>query len=271
MGLDSLEKLNPMLPPQIIYEDSDILVLNKPFGLITHPKNKNDTSESVVSWLTNNYPGIENIGEPFIASGTPMPRAGVVHRLDRDTSGLILVAKNNESFLFLKSLFQTRKIQKYYQALVAGQLKKPQGIIDSPLGRIGLKWTTKLNGPDAKSIEDPRFGNHALHGPNRDKKMIDKKEAVTEYRTLKKFKKFTLLEVMPKTGRTHQIRVHLNSIGYPVCGDVIYGFKKNLKPPGLTRLFLHAYKLEFITPQGKALTIEVDLPAELSDVLENLS
>ena len=246
------------MSPEIVYEDSEILVLNKPFGLITHSKNKDDKSESVVSWLTENYPGIENVGEPFIASGTAMPRAGVVHRLDRDTSGLILVAKNNEAFLFLKNMFQTRTIQKHYQALVAGQLKKAQGIIDSPLGRIGLKRTVQIEG----------------------KKMIDKKEAVTEYKTLRYFpakggsasggNNFTLLEVMPKTGRTHQIRVHLNSIGHPVCGDIIYGYKKTPKPPGLKRLFLHAYKLEFVTPDGKALTLETDLPEELQKVINML-
>ena len=244
--------------PSIVYEDNNLLVLNKPFGLITHPKNKHDQSESVVSWLTLKYPGIESVGEPFIASGTPTPRAGVVHRLDRDTSGLILVAKHDEAFLFLKNLFQTRKIQKYYQALVMGHLKNPRGVIDSPLGRIGLKRTTQIHG----------------------KKLIDEKEAVTEYRTLKKFsakggstsggKNYTLLEVMPKTGRTHQIRVHLNSIGHPVCGDVIYGFKKVLPPAGLKRLFLHAYKLEFTTPDGKALTIEADLPDDLQNTLNAL-
>ncbi len=236
------------LEPQIVYEDKNLLAIDKPFGLITHPKNRDDKSESVVSWLVSKYPEIENIGEPFIASGTPMPRAGVVHRLDRDTSGLLLVAKTTEAFVFLKNLFQTRKIQKHYQALVSGHLKNPSGIIDSPLGRIGLKRTTKIQG----------------------KKLIDQKEAVTEYRTLKKFEKFTLLEVLPKTGRTHQIRVHLNSIGHPVCGDMIYGFKKADKPEGLTRLFLHAYKLEFATPDGKALTLETDLPQDLQNVLNKL-
>jgi 23S rRNA pseudouridine1911/1915/1917 synthase len=242
----------------IVYEDNNLLVLNKPAGLITHPKNISDTQDSVTGWLMGKYPHIKNIGEPFIASGKEIPRAGVVHRLDKDTSGLLIAAKNNESFFYLKNLFQERKIKKHYLALVNGRPKEPKGIISAPLGRIGLKRTTKI------------IGN----------KLIDKKEALTEYRTLKEFKDHTLLEVTPRTGRTHQIRVHLNSIGTPVSGDNIYGFKRVKSPSGLTRLFLHAYKLEFTAPpsakaskgkpDGKKLVLETDLPEELQNVLNML-
>lgn len=232
----------------IVYEDENILVLNKPAGLITHPKNISDTQDSVTGWLSSKYPAIKNIGEPFIASGQEVPRAGVVHRLDKDTSGLLVVAKNDESFFYFKKLFQDRKIKKYYLALVNGRPKEPKGVISFPLGRIGLKRTTKI------------IGN----------KLIDKKEALTEYKTVKKFANHTLLEVAPQTGRTHQIRVHLNSIGTPVAGDVIYGFKRAKSPMGLRRLFLHAYKLEFTTPDGKKMTLETDLPEDLSRLLENL-
>ena len=129
-----------------------------------------------------------------------------------------------------------------------GGPKESKGIISSPLGRIGLKRTTKIIGD----------------------KLIDEKEAETEYRTIKSYKNYTLLEVAPKTGRTHQIRVHLNSIGTPVAGDNIYGFKKAKSPDGLKRLFLHAYKLEFTAPGGKKLVIEADLPGELQKVLKML-
>lgn len=232
----------------IVYKDKDIIVLNKPAGLITHPKNANDTQNSVTSWLIEKFPDIKNIGEPFIASGKEVSRAGVVHRLDKDTSGLLVVAKNNKAFFYLKGLFQERKIKKHYLALVEGRPKESKDIILAPLGRIGLKRTTRI------------IGN----------RLIDKKEAITEYKTIKNFKDYTLLEVTPRTGRTHQIRVHLNSIGHPVAGDPIYGFRKSSPSSGLKRLFLHAYKLEFTAPDSKNLVLETDLPDELQKVLNML-
>lgn len=237
-----------MTVPQIVYEDDNFLVINKPSGLITHQKNLEDKQLSVVDWVVKNYPELKEIGEPFIASGAPVPRAGIVHRLDKDTSGLMIVAKNNDAFFYFKNLFQTRKIKKHYLALVHGRPKEPKGTISSPLGRIGMKRTTKIIG----------------------KKLIDKKEAETEYRTIKNSTDFTLLELTPKTGRTHQLRVHLNSIGHPVAGDPVYGFKKLLPPPGLDRLFLHAYKLEFPTPDGKSLVLEADLPDNLQKVINSI-
>lgn len=236
------------MTPQIIYEDKDFLVINKPAGLITHQKNIDDDQPSVVDWVIKNYPGSDSIGEPFMASGKPVARAGIVHRLDKETSGLLLIAKNNEAFFYFKGLFQTKKIKKYYLALVQGAPKNERGVIKSPLGRIGLKRTTKISG----------------------KKLIDQKEAETEYKTVRNFEKFTLLELSPKTGRTHQLRVHMNSIGHPITGDTVYGFKKLKNPEGQERLFLHAYKLEFTTPDGKAMTLETDLPEELQKILNAL-
>lgn len=232
----------------IVYEDKNLLVLNKPAGLITHPKNLTDTQNSVTGWLIEKYPELKNVGEPFVASGKEIPRAGVVHRLDKETSGLLLTAKNNEVFFYLKKLFQDRKIKKHYLALVNGRPKESKGMISAPLGRIGLKRTTKMVG----------------------KKLVDKKEALTEYLTVKNFDNYTLLDIILHTGRTHQIRVHLNSIGTPVSGDKVYGFKKLKSPTGLSRLFLHAYKLEFTAPDGKKMVIETDLPEDLQKVLNKL-
>lgn len=236
------------MTPQIVYEDGDFLVINKPAGLITHQKNLEDKQPSIVDWVVQNYPGLKEVGEPFIASGAPVSRAGIVHRLDKDTSGLMIIAKDNDVFFYFKNLFQTRKIKKHYLALVHGRPKEPKGVISSPLGRIGMKRTTKIIG----------------------KKLIDKKEAETEYQTIKNFTDFTLLELTPKTGRTHQLRVHLNSIGHPVAGDLVYGFKKLPPPPELERLFLHAYKLEFQTPGGKSLVLEADLPDDLQKVIDKI-
>jgi len=225
-----------------VYEDKNILVINKPSGLITHPKNAEDNQDSVTGWLIEKYPEIKTVGEDPL-------RPGLVHRLDKDTSGLLVVAKNQDSFFYLKNLFQERKINKFYLALVYGKPKEPKGIIDAPLGRIGMKRTTQVRG---------------------NKKLKDKKEAVTEYSTLKNFRDFTLLEVSPHTGRTHQIRVHLKSIGTPVAGDPLYGPQNKTSPKGLERLFLHAYKLQFISPDGKALAFETDLPDDLQKFINEL-
>ncbi len=223
----------------IVYEDDNLIIINKPSGLITHPKNAEDRQESVTGWLVEKYPEIKTVGEDPL-------RPGLVHRLDKDTSGLLVIAKNQDSFHYLKSLFQDKKIKKFYLALVHGKPKEYKGIIDAPMGRIGMKRTTQLHGK---------------------KKLKDEKTAVTEYSTLKNFTDFTLLEVSPHTGRTHQIRVHLKSIGNPVAGDPLYGHKSSKEP---SRLFLHAYKLQFISPDGKALSFETDLPDELQKVLNML-
>lgn len=226
----------------IVYEDNNLLVINKPSGLITHPKNSDDKQESVTGWLVEKYPQIKTVGEDPL-------RPGLVHRLDKDTSGLLVIAKNQDSFYYLKSLFQDKNIKKFYLALVNGKPKESKGIIDAPMGRIGMKRTTQLHGK---------------------KKLKDEKTAVTEYNTLRNFNDFTLLEVSPHTGRTHQIRVHLKSIGTPVAGDPLYGHKNTTIPQQPNRLFLHAYKLQFISPDGKALTIEADLPDELQNFINEL-
>jgi 23S rRNA pseudouridine1911/1915/1917 synthase len=231
-----------------VYEDENLLVINKPYGLIVHPKNATDTQESVVSWLIGEYSHIANVGEPFIASGVESQRAGVVHRLDKDTSGLLVIAKNDETFYYLKSLFQGRTIKKQYYALVYGRPKEGHGIIDAPLGRVGLKRTVQ------KDAE----------------KLIDAKPAVTEYSIAQGYAKYALLDVSPKTGRTHQIRVHLQSIGCPIVGDPVYAPKGWQKPTGLNRLFLHAYKLTFTTQDSKSLVLEAALPPDLEAVLEGL-
>ncbi|MBI2065319.1 MAG: RluA family pseudouridine synthase [Candidatus Yanofskybacteria bacterium] len=243
---------------KIVYEDNNIVVINKPSGLITHQKNLDDTQPSVVDWVIEKYPKLKNVGEPFIASGKEVPRAGIVHRLDKDTSGLLIITKNETAFEYMKKQFQEHAVHKYYFALVFGRPENNSGTINEPLGRIGMKRTTKISG----------------------KKMIDSKASVTQYKTLKSFAKFTLLDVAPQTGRTHQIRVHLKSIGCPIAGDTIYAPKGWQQPKGLNRLFLHAHKLQFIAPSsakasagkpdGQSLALETDLPEELQKVINML-
>lgn len=226
---------------EIVYEDQNLIVINKPSGLIVHPVNSQDKSECVVSWLMGKYPEISSVGED-------PSRPGIVHRLDKETSGLMLIAKNNDAFFYLKNLFQEHKIKKHYLALVYGKPKEPKGIIDAPLGKIGAKQTTQIIGT----------------------RTLKERNAITEYKTLQNFKDFTLLEVLPKTGRTHQIRVHLKSIGAPIAGDKLYSHKKKILAEEPPRLFLHAYKLQFTTPDQKSLILEVDLPEDLQNFVSEL-
>jgi len=238
---------------KVIFENDDFLAINKPAGLLVHqiPGGKGLT---LVDWLKEKYPFIESVGEnPSASSGQVNLRPGIVHRLDRETSGVMVIAKNNETFFYLKKLFQEKKINKGYLTLVSGVFQVKSGIIDAPIGRI---------------ISSTKRSVLA-------KKMKDLKEARTDYKVLKNFpgssnSGFSLLEVYPKTGRTNQIRVHLQSIHHPIIGDDVYGFKKVEAPTGLKRMFLHAYFLELPLKEGNVLRLEADLPDDLKNVLINL-
>ncbi len=236
---------------KLIYEDNDILIIDKPSGLLTHPVNRKDKSDSVVSWVLKLHPEIAEVQDKYGASVGDWVdlRPGIIHRLDKETSGLMLIAKNQEAFNYFKKSFQDRTIQKTYLALVYGQPKQKSGIIDVPLGQLGSKQSIKIKG----------------------KHDLKEKPAVTEYKVLKQFDEYSLLEVQPKTGRTHQIRVHLKSIGHPVVCDPLYAPKKLICPAELGRLFLHAQKLSFISLHGEAMMAETDLPIELSDFLDKLA
>ncbi|MEK7634486.1 MAG: RluA family pseudouridine synthase [Patescibacteria group bacterium] len=240
----------------VIYKDNNFLAINKPAGVLVHqinlkPKTQNLKSEFIlVDWLLEKYPEIKNVGD------APEIRPGIVHRLDKDTSGIIIVALNQEYFDYLKSLFQNHQIKKEYLALVYGKLKSKKGVINKP---IALK-----SGTTKRTIWKGKM----------------EKEAITEYEALKEFKYkisdkknkeeyFSLIKVMPKTGRTHQIRIHLSSIGHPIVGDSLYGPKKNVL--NLNRQFLHAKSLEFSLSDGHRMKIEADLPEDLKNVLSGLT
>jgi len=242
-ALNLIGSLSNGMEPKIIYEDKDFLAVNKPAGLMVHParvsgkKKTREHEPTLVEWLISRHPEIKNVGDD------PVLRPGIVHRLDKETSGVMLIPKNQEYFEYLKSLFKTRAIKKTYLALVFGVPKKENGIIDVP---IGIKTGTL---------------RRSVHS----KKMA--KEAVTEYKILKtvlmpdangKDASFSLLEVSPKTGRTHQIRVHLASIGHPVAGDLLYGPKK--QPEWVSRLMLHAKSIEFVPRSGSFIKIETENP-----------
>lgn len=225
----------------IVYEDKDLLVINKPAGIAVHKTRPDDPQHTAVDELVAYDPDIAHVGEDPL-------RPGIVHRLDKETSGLMVVAKTNAAFFHLKKQFQDRKVTKTYIALVNGSPDEPFGTITAPLGKIGAKQTTQLKG----------------------KRELEERDAITDYKVVKNYKGYTLVQVTPHTGRTHQIRVHMKSIGCPIAGDKLYGTKKLIPPPGLTRLFLHAQRLSFIAPDGSSLSFEADLPDDLSSVLEHL-
>ncbi|XOB41434.1 MAG: RluA family pseudouridine synthase [Candidatus Nealsonbacteria bacterium] len=232
----------------IVFEDKNLLVADKPAGIIVFREDKTD-EKTLIDLLVKKYQNLKNVGEA--------PRYGIVHRLDKDTSGLLLVAKNNETLFFLQKQFQQRKVIKKYIALVNGEVKKEKGVIDTLIGR-GLKDRKKQK---VYLPFEPGAEN--------------KRQAVTNYNVLKRFidkkkNKYTLVEVEIKTGRKHQIRAHFQYLNHPVCGDKMYGFKNQVEPNGLKRQFLHASILKIKIPDGSEKEFKSKLPKHLNNALNNL-
>ncbi|MBT3337140.1 MAG: RluA family pseudouridine synthase [Anaerolineae bacterium] len=225
------------IPLNIIFENDDVIVVNKPAGMVVHPSAGHHSGTLVHAALAH-APEMEGIGGEI--------RPGIVHRLDKDTSGLILLAKNDRALLWLQKQFKSRAVQKIYLALVDGAPPTPKGRIEAPIGR------------------DPAHRKKmaivsATKGRN----------AISEYRTLENFEKHTLLEVNIHTGRTHQIRLHCAFIETPIAGDRLYGHRK--QHVEISRQFLHAARLTFTLPnEEKPRTFEAPLPEELESVLAEL-
>lgn len=226
----ALEAEPEAVPLDILYEDSDILVVDKPAGMVVHP-GAGRTHNTLVNALLAHCPDLSGIGGRL--------RPGIVHRLDKDTSGLLLVAKNDRAHDSLSRQLKERTVEKGYLALVRGKVEPREGVIEGAIGR------------------DPR---------NRKQMAIvaGGREARTGYRLREHIDGFTLLEVMPSTGRTHQIRVHLAAVGHPIVGDAVYGRPS----PLVSRQFLHAYRIAFRHPaDGRLLVFESPLPADLEEAL----
>lgn len=225
------------IPLEIIFENQDLMIVNKPAGMVVHPSIGHATGTLVHAALAH-APDIEGVGGE--------ERPGVVHRLDKNTSGLIALAKNDKAHRWLQEQFRLRKVKKVYLALVDGQPPTPSGRIEIAIGRSSKDRNRMAAVPDHKG-----------------------RESITEYKTLETFHQHTLLEIHPETGRTHQIRVHLQYLGCPVAGDTVYGRKKATIP--LERHFLHAASLTIQLPGEKTLrTFEAGLPEELKQVLIDL-
>lgn len=269
---------------KVLYEDKNILAIDKPAGFSVHENGK--TKEKVITdWVIKNYPKMKNVGEPMRIENpqvksykvhkvkdqknkenfqlptlnfTTLLRPGIVHRLDKDTSGVLVLAKNQKTHEFLKNQFSAPaleiakgeladkqyRIKKIYHAVVSGFMREDRGVINKPIGRSPNDFRKRLAGRGARG---------------------ELREAVTEYRVLKRFiedgNKFTYLEVRPKTGRTHQIRVHMKFLNHPVVCDPLYNAGKPA-PDGFTRLALHAKSIEFRNLDDKILKIEAPLPKE---------
>lgn len=229
---------------KILYENKDFLVIDKISGISVHPDGKTK-EKTLVDWILKKYPKMVNVGEPKIFDNKEIKRPGIVHRLDRGTSGVLILAKNKNSYEFLKEQFKERKVKKIYHSIVSGFVKSDRGIINKPIGRSPVDFRRRLSGRGAKG---------------------ELREAITEYRVLKRFidekgHKFTYLEIRPKTGRTHQIRVHMKYLNHPVLCDSLYD-SKGFCPKEINRLALHAKSIEFKDLKNGIIKIESQLPKE---------
>ena len=224
------------IPLDIIYEDDDILVVNKQKGLVVHPGNGNPNGTLVNAVMAHCKDSLSGIGGEI--------RPGIVHRIDKDTSGLLIVAKNDKAHINISEQIKNHEVKKTYIALVRGRMKENKATIDMPIAR-SEKERTKMT-VSSKG-----------------------KKAVTHIETIEKFDDYTLLEVNIETGRTHQIRVHLAQIGYPIVGDFVYSNGKN--PFGVVGQMLHSQKLEFVHPTtGQFMQLEAPLPEYFENVLKQL-
>lgn len=264
---------------KILYEDSNILAIEKPTGVSVHGDGRS-TDETIADWVLENYPKIKNVGEPefFENKGVKVEikRPGIVHRLDRETSGVLLLAKTKKAFEFLKEQFSASaleivqgglsdrqdRIKKTYVAIVQGHVRNDRGTINKPIGRSPRDFRRYLSGRGVRG---------------------EMREAVTDYKVIKRFElepsetsnpsspqasfKFTYLEIKPKTGRTHQIRVHMKYLNHPVVGDILYN-PDGVSPKGLSRMALHAKEIEFKDLKGKNVKVESPVPLQFRKVVK---
>ncbi len=251
---------------KVIFEDDDLLVIDKPAGLIVFPEGNITGEKTLIDYLIEQKPELKSVGEA--------PRYGIVHRLDKDTSGILLVAKTAESLIFLQKQFINREVEKKYVCLVEGVINEDKGEIKTLIAR-------------AKGDKRKQRAYSAINAPK------SAREAITEYKVLERYanppsqelrpaspklqrgergnkvNEFTLLEVQIKTGRKHQIRCHFSYLKHPVAGDKMYGFKNSPIPEGLTRQFLHAAYLKIKLPSGQEKEFVSEIPDDLQKVLKN--
>ncbi len=238
----------------ILYEDNEVLAINKPAGLVVHPDGRTK-EETLVDWVHEHYPEISEaqVGESvLLTGGGEIKKPGIVHRIDRETSGVLLIAKTQESFLNLKSQFQARTIKKNYKTITHGFFKDTQGVIDKPIGRSTSdfrKWSAE-------------YGARGELRPS-----------VTEYSVLGQGEvegvRLSCLDVFPHTGRTHQIRVHLKAVGHPILNDKLYAPKAPFAL-GFERVALHASSIVFRSLKGEEIRVEAPMPDDFRTAVAKL-
>ena len=267
---------------KILYEDKNLIVIDKPAGLTVHSsaeqifnkinlKKKKTQEKTVVDFILDYDIKIEKVGESikseYKGEQVKIPRPGIVHRLDKETSGVLIIARNQKTFLFLKDQFQNHKIKKTYKAFVYGYVSDPRaslltgkrGIINVPIGRSPKDIRMYTAGRGAKEPLREAVTEYTVLDRFTDtKKEIEKKEVDHQY---------SYIEVYPKTGRTHQIRVHMRYINHPIVSDSLYGGSKNFAL-GMKRLALHAHFITFSLPNGESKTVEAPLPSDFKNVIK---
>ncbi len=224
------------IPIEVVYQDNDIIVVNKPKGLVVHPANGNPDGTLVNAIMEICKESLSGIGGKL--------RPGIVHRIDKDTSGLLIIAKNDRSHIIMSDQFKNKQVKKTYIALVRGTIKENEATINMPISRSKI---------DRKKMCVSKEG----------------RQAITHFKVLERYEKYTLIEINLETGRTHQIRVHMAYIGFPIIGDMVYSNGKN--PFGVIGQMLHAQKIQFKHPiTNKEIELEARLPQYFQDVLDEI-
>lgn len=246
-----------------LYEDEHVVVISKPARLMVHPDGRSKEI-TLVNWVKRNYPEIKDIGEAFVfeESGKTksIARPGIVHRLDKDTSGVLLICKTEEGFRKLKAQFKNHLVKKIYRALVWGHIKQDTGIIDAPIARSKSDFR-------ARTVPNPH---------EEDSRGVER-EAITRYKVLERLylknksekMPVTYVELLPLTGRTHQLRVHCKAMRHPIIDDDLYGPEG--KPHLVGRTALHAFRLSFVSPKKGPQTVECPMPEDFTKALAKLT
>ena len=227
----------------ILYEDADVVVIDKPAGVMTHADGKSD-APTVADWFAGNYPEAKAVGEAQrLEGGSEIFRPGIVHRLDTDTSGVLVLAKNQNAYEFLKKAFHDREVHKTYLAFVYGVLKEKKGVIDFAIGRSRKNFRLRSAQPKAKGTLRDAVTRYEVEGVDADHT-------------------HSLVKAMPETGRTHQIRVHFKAINHPIVGDKLYA-PNHSADLGFSRLGLHALEIDIPLPSGGRKTVTAPIPPDL--------
>ncbi len=245
------------MEPVILFENDSVIVAHKPVGLLVHEDGHTADAPTLVGWLLTRFPEMQGVGEPGRSTeGVPLERSGVVHRLDRETSGIIAFARTPEAYASLKQQFHDRQVYKEYRAFVYGRVHDRWGTIDRPIGRSAKDFRLRSAQRGSKGLARPAITSYERIG-------------VGDYES----ESFSYLKLIPKTGRTHQLRVHLKAIDRPIVCDTLYAptMVERSNNLGLTRLALHAHVLEFDVPGGERERFVAPVPQDFEEAAERIA